>query len=183
LMAESEPARRSPWGQRGRIEASGASPNEGEGRSRLGAGRLYGGGARGVSTPAPCRPSRGSGKGIDVMTAEPQASDSSLLLPRHAAPPHPTSHPTCPTTFPPQPRHSPAQRTLGLFLAPLIPCQIPPPIAPIENAPPKSLRMTQGLGSASTGEGRVRDGVRTMGRGCGRRGTWWEGVAGLGWGV
>lgn len=35
--------------------------------------------------------------------------------------------------------------TLGLFLAPLIPCQIPPPIAPIENAPPKSFKMTYGL--------------------------------------
>lgn len=37
------------------------------------------------------------------------------------------------------------KHTLGLFLAPLIPCQIPPPIAPIENAPPKSFKMTYGL--------------------------------------
>lgn len=40
--------------------------------------------------------------------------------------------------------------TLGLFLAPLIPCQIPPPIAPIENAPPKSFKMTYGLNSHIT---------------------------------
>lgn len=36
-------------------------------------------------------------------------------------------------------------RTLGEFLAPFMPYQMPPPTAPIENAPPKSLRMTQGL--------------------------------------
>jgi len=36
---------------------------------------------------------------------------------------------------------------LGEFLAPFIPCQIPPPTAPMANAPPKSLRMTHGQGS------------------------------------
>ena len=36
--------------------------------------------------------------------------------------------------------------TRGEFLAPFIPCHMPPPIAPIANAPPKSFRMTQGLG-------------------------------------
>lgn len=36
-------------------------------------------------------------------------------------------------------------RTLGEFLAPFMPYQMPPPTAPIENAPPKSFRMTQGL--------------------------------------
>jgi len=35
----------------------------------------------------------------------------------------------------------------GEFRAPLMPCHIPPPTAPIENAPPKSLRMTHGHGS------------------------------------
>lgn len=35
----------------------------------------------------------------------------------------------------------------GLFRNPLMPCQIVPPMAPIANAPPKSLRMTQGQGS------------------------------------
>jgi hypothetical protein len=36
-------------------------------------------------------------------------------------------------------------RTLGEFRAPLIPCQMPPPTAPMAKAPPKSLRITQGL--------------------------------------
>ena len=40
------------------------------------------------------------------------------------------------------------RRTFGEFRAPLIPCQIPPPTAPIANAPPKSLRMTHGLKNA-----------------------------------
>ncbi len=35
--------------------------------------------------------------------------------------------------------------TLGEFLAPFMPYQIPPPTAPIEKAPPKSFRMTHGL--------------------------------------
>lgn len=37
------------------------------------------------------------------------------------------------------------KHTLGEFRAPLIPCQRPPPIAPMEKAAPKSLRMTHGL--------------------------------------
>ena len=37
------------------------------------------------------------------------------------------------------------RRARGEFRAPLIPCQTPPPIAPIEKAPPKSLRITHGL--------------------------------------
>jgi len=36
---------------------------------------------------------------------------------------------------------------LGEFRAPLIPCQRPPPIAPMEKAAPKSLRITHGQGS------------------------------------
>ena len=35
----------------------------------------------------------------------------------------------------------------GEFLNPLMPCHIEPPIAPIENAPPKSDKATQGQGS------------------------------------
>jgi hypothetical protein len=35
--------------------------------------------------------------------------------------------------------------TFGEFLEPFIPCQMPPPMAPIANAPPKSLRTTHGL--------------------------------------
>lgn len=35
--------------------------------------------------------------------------------------------------------------TLGEFFAPFTECQIPPPTAPITKAPPKSLRITQGL--------------------------------------
>lgn len=35
--------------------------------------------------------------------------------------------------------------TRGEFRAPLIPCHIPPPTAPIAKAPPKSLRITHGL--------------------------------------
>jgi hypothetical protein len=35
--------------------------------------------------------------------------------------------------------------TLGEFLAPLIPYQTPPPIAPIANEAPKSEKMTYGL--------------------------------------
>ena len=38
-----------------------------------------------------------------------------------------------------------SERTLGELRAPLIPCQIPPPTAPIANAPPKSFRITHGL--------------------------------------
>lgn len=37
------------------------------------------------------------------------------------------------------------KRTLGEFLAPLIPCQMVPPTAPIAKALPKSERITQGL--------------------------------------
>jgi len=37
------------------------------------------------------------------------------------------------------------KHTLGLFLAPLIPCHIPPPIVPMANAPPKSFKITYGL--------------------------------------
>jgi len=37
------------------------------------------------------------------------------------------------------------RHTLGEFRAPLIPCHMPPPTAPMAKAPPKSLRMTQGL--------------------------------------
>ena len=36
-------------------------------------------------------------------------------------------------------------RTLGEFLAPLMPCQMVPPTAPIAKALPKSERMTHGL--------------------------------------
>jgi len=35
----------------------------------------------------------------------------------------------------------------GELRAPLIPCHMPPPTAPMENAPPKSFKMTQGHGS------------------------------------
>ena len=35
----------------------------------------------------------------------------------------------------------------GEFRAPLMPCQIVPPIQPMANAPPKSFRMTHGQGS------------------------------------
>jgi len=44
--------------------------------------------------------------------------------------------------------NAPTRRSpLGEFLAPLIPCQIVPPVAPIAKALPKSDRMTQGHGS------------------------------------
>jgi len=42
----------------------------------------------------------------------------------------------------------PAKRSpRGEFLAPFMPCQIPPPTAPMAKAPPKSLRITHGQGS------------------------------------
>ena len=69
------------------------------------------------------------------------------------------------------------ERTLGLFLAPLIPCHIPPPIVPIANAPPKSFRMTYGLRSIQMdGWCMIR---RTRDLASDRRATWWtrsEGV-------
>src|SRR4030081_467732 len=37
------------------------------------------------------------------------------------------------------------KRPRGEFLAPFMPYHIPPPTAPIEKAPPKSLRITHGL--------------------------------------
>jgi len=50
--------------------------------------------------------------------------------------------------------------TLGEFLAPFMPYQIPPPTAPIEKAPPKSFRMTHGLQLLS-GLGYVPNGLQT----------------------
>lgn len=47
--------------------------------------------------------------------------------------------------------------TLGAFLAPFTACQIPPPMAPMENAPPKSFKITQGQGSREWSELRITD--------------------------
>jgi hypothetical protein len=64
----------------------------------------------------------------------------------------------------------------GELRAPLIPCHIPPPIAPMANAPPKSLRMTYGLSlSAVLG---VSEWELAMDHESGRRATWWIGVIG-----
>lgn len=62
--------------------------------------------------------------------------------------------------------------TLGEFRAPLIPCHIPPPTAPIANAPPKSFNMTHGLYKIITWTGQIIGLLRTMDLLCGQHETW-----------
>lgn len=57
----------------------------------------------------------------------------------------------------------------------MMPYQMPPPTAPIEKAPPKSLRMTHGLRIQVSRAHRKRAGRLTRDRECGRRGPYFIG--------
>ena len=71
-------------------------------------------------------------------------------------------------------------RTRGEFRAPLIPCQIVPPTAPIANALPKSERITQGLQGISIdvlASSLIRlVKLRTKDPGCDQRGPFLEDI-------